>query len=775
MDNHKTHHPVNFRFARHSVETGLRVGEESFPLQVVHHADEVVHLSIGGRWAGTHSHAELTPPGPADGEGEGDARQARLPVGPDGSIRFANAAGATLLDAAMGGSFGVSGRSWLLEFAYDAEMRFYGMGEKLGPLEKSGVRTKFWNRDVFADFAAATIEAGKTDPMYVSIPWLIIRTERGWCGILVNTPEAPFMCAGGSIRDIANQRQLVTEPRLYVGADSGRPEVWFIAAPDLATLTRRYQRLVGTTPLPPLWALGHQQCRWGYGGPEDLREVRDGFARHGIPNSGLWLDIDYMDQFKVFTWQPEAWPDPRAAIAELQSDGQKVVPILDPGVKVAPDFAVYSSGVEAQAFCPTPEGIPFTGFVWPGATVFPDFSTAAGRAWWAQQVKEFNDCGLEGFWLDMNDPSVGPVEMDNLCFGPERLPHAAFHNQYGAAMARATHEALTTAEPDRRPFLLARSGWIGCQRHTALWTGDNLSSAVHMNGSIPCTLNLALSGVPFNGPDVPGFGGDASEALALEWYRLGFLFPFLRNHSMVGTRAQEPHTFSAPVREAIAHLIRLRYKLLPYLYQLWIDQETDGSAVLRPLIHEFDQLTRLPIDRIDDQFMVGPALLQAPHLMGRAEREAVFPACDWFCLSTGRWMRAESRLTLEKANLPVPLFVRAGSVIPMLRGDITHANQVDLSRIDLHVFLRPGEHARVCYRADDGSSLAYRRGERSHVEVDLAVDDSGHLEAKRLSSSSAWQALDIRFVTYGGVRMDAETAPFQWSATGEPLAGLRGT
>jgi hypothetical protein len=218
MDNHKTHHPVNFRFARQSVETGLRVGEESFPLQVVHHADEVVHLSIGGRWAGTHSQAELTPPEPAVGESKGEVPQARLPVGPDGSIRFANAAGATLLDAAMGGSFGVSGQSWLLEFAYDPEMRFYGMGEKLGPLEKSGVRTKFWNRDVFADFAAASIEAGKTDPMYVSIPWLIIRTARGWCGILVNTPEAPFMCAGGSIKDIANQRQLVTEPRLKRGA-----------------------------------------------------------------------------------------------------------------------------------------------------------------------------------------------------------------------------------------------------------------------------------------------------------------------------------------------------------------------------------------------------------------------------------------------------------------------------------------------------------------------------------------------------------------------------
>lgn len=745
MDNHKIHHPVNFSFAESFQDDAFWVNGETFPVALTAYNEGVVRMQVGGRWSTNSSRAELSPP-PVAETGKGG-----LSVESDGSLRVVNERGEVLLVGSGGAAFGVSGQSWMLEFAYDPEYRFYGMGEKLGSFEKTGVRTKFWNRDVFADFEWGAIEQGKTDPMYVSIPWLITRTAAGWVGLLIDTPEAPFMSAGGTIGAIANQQKLTTNTRFYVGADAGMPDIWFIVADDLGTLTRRFQRLVGTTPLPPLWALGHHQCRWGYADPEDLRDVRDGFSRYGIPNSGLWLDIDYMDRYKVFTWNPELWPDVAAALSELQADGQRVIPILDPGVKVEPEYPIYEAGLAAGIFCPTPEGKPFTGYVWPGATHFPDYSTEEGRAWWAEQVKAFSASGLEGYWLDMNDPAVGPVEMDKQCFGPERHSHATYHNQYGAGMARATREGMLAAHPDRRPFLLARSGWIGCQQHTALWTGDNLSSQIYMEGSMACSLNLALSGVPLNGPDVPGFAHDATEPLAVHWYRLGFLFPFLRNHAMKGCRAQEPYAFSRPIREEIARLIRWRYRLLPYLYQQWIAQEETGEAVMRPLLYDFDRKSEFALDRVQNQFLIGPSLMQAPHALKEGRREVLFPVDDWFDLASGEWISGESSLVVRKGERPTPLYVRAGSVVPMLREEIRHASEVDLSQVDWHIFLRPGQSVEYVYRADDGESYHYQKGGRSMLKLHLQADSAGGLTVKILERSEAWKPLRVRLVLHGGL------------------------
>ena len=746
MDNHKIHHPVNFAFASCFQDGAFCLGEERLAVTVQRYAEGVSRLEVGGRWSVNASQTELSPP-PILEETAGGWQ-----IDGQGLLRVADEKGNVVLEGCPKGSLGVSGASWMVEFAYDPDYRFYGMGEKMGSFEKTGVRTKFWNRDVFADFDKGSIAQGKTDPMYVSIPWLIVRTPTSWVGVLINTPEAPFISAGGTIGAIANQQKLSTDTRFYLGADAGKPDLWAITAPDLATLTQRYQRLVGTTPRPPLWALGHHQCRWGYADAQDLREVREQMARHGIPNSGLWLDIDYMESYKVFTWNPELWSDVAAEVAELQADGQRVVPILDPGVKVESGYPVYESGLAEGSFCPTPEGLPFTGYVWPGATHFPDYSTDSGRAWWAEKVKTFSETGFTGYWLDMNDPSVGPVELYNLCFGPKAQPHATFHNQYATGMARATREGMLAAHPDQRPFLLARSGWVGCQKYTALWTGDNLSNQAYLEGSAACSLNLALSGVPLNGPDVPGFGEDASEELAVHWYRLGFLFPFLRNHSMKGTRAQEPYAFWRETREEIARLIRFRYRLLPYLYQLWQAQEATGEAVMRPLLYDFDQTSRFALERVEDQFLIGPSLMQAPFGLKQAQREVLFPVDDWYDLSRGEWIAAESVEMISKKELPTPLYVRSGSVIPLCAEEIRHSTEVDLARVDLHVFLQPGQSLEYRYTADDGESFGYGEGEESSFSLRLEMNEERMLAVKVLDRKESWKSLKVRLVLHGKVR-----------------------
>lgn len=771
MDYHKIHHPLNFSFADRGGTNALHIGDESFPCTLTDHGSDILHLDIAGRWGARDSEAVLTPP---DGTISG---QTSLSFDRDATFTLTYR-GTPVLRGRDGASFGVCGEAWMLEFDYDPAMRFYGFGEKTGRLEKTGARTKFWNTDVFADFHRAQIEAAQTDPMYVSIPWILLRTPEAWIGILIDNPHVPFVSAGGRIGAIANQKDIATRARFYLGADGGAPDLWFLVAEDLATLTARYQRLVGVTPLPPLWALGHQQCRWGYASFDDLRDVQAQLARYGIPTSGLWLDIEYMDGYRVFTWDPALWGDVPAQLADLQRDGQRVVPILDPGVKVDPGYPVYESGLAAGAFCLTHEKKPFTGFVWPGETLFPDYIDPDGAAWWAEQVTGFARHGIRGAWLDMNDPAVGPVELENMRFRKGTLPHRAGHSQYGYGMARATHRGFTAAHPDIRPFLLARSGWISCQRVTALWTGDNLSSETYMRGSIPCTLNLALSGVPLNGPDVPGFGDDADERLAVRWYQLGFLFPFLRNHCIRGARGQEPYAFSRETREILTHLIRLRHRLLPYLYQLWIDQEEEGTAVMRPLVYAYDACAGVPLDSVDDQFLIGAELMQAPLTRLEGSTRRVFlPGGDWFDLRTGVWVEGDVIQEVTLGDADTPLYARAGSVIPMAPAEPTD-HHTDLADVDLHCFLREGDAVRVRYRADDGETTHYRKGVRSEVVLDLSVR-GGRVQAAVVSVSEGWKPLAVRLVVYGDVRgvsaggADLPMEAMTWRATGTKLACRR--
>ena len=386
------------------------------------------------------------------------------------------------------------GKAWLMQIEPTAGMQIYGMGEKNIGFERSGKRTKFWNTDVWADFAQDSIVNGVTDPMYVAVPYLVIKQENTYVGILINNPYAVFMSTDPEVR-IANQQKAETTSNFYFGAPDGVPQVYFLIGPTLDEITRKLQVLCGPTPLPPLWALGHQQCRWGYKGYEDLDALDHNFRKHEIPDDGLWLDIDYMDGYRVFTYSKDHFgPDPKAQIEELRSRGRHIVPIIDPGVKAEPGYPVFDDGMKNKAFCLSPEGKPFIGFVWPGATVFPISRLSARREWWAKQVEAFARTGVSGAWLDMNDPAVGSAELDEMLFDGGKNEHATYHSQYALGMAKASRDGFSRAEPSLRPFLLSRSGFIGTSRYAAIWTGDNCSNRHHLKSAIPVSVNLALSG-----------------------------------------------------------------------------------------------------------------------------------------------------------------------------------------------------------------------------------------------------------------------------------------
>ena len=745
-------HPSNFDYVTALDARGqARAGRSRVRLHADRFEGDVFRLRAGGPWPENPSMAELTPPRRVPWQ----RGAIRAEVDRTGALHLADGGGGSILRAPPGRAFGVSGRASIFLFDLRPDDRFYGMGEKLLGLELSGKQSKFWNTDAFADFHWKEVIEDRPDPYYVSIPYLIIRRGAHWIGILLDNPHATFISTGANVKIGGGQMEFgATERAIALGAENGTSDLYILVADSLAALTRKLQSLVGRTPLPPVWALGYHQCRWGYRSADYLRALDRNFRRHEIPCDGLWVDIDYMDAFKVFTFNRHHFPALRKTLEELARRGRKLIPILDPGVKQEPGYSVYDDGRTADVFCRNPQGGEFVGQVWPGDTVFPDFSMTEGRAWWARWVKKFGAPGIRGAWIDMNDPSTGVVQNDAMRFQRGRADHDAHHNQYALGMAMATRAGFAAAHPGRRPFVISRSGCTGISKHAAIWTGDNCSSYHYLRLAIPCSLNLALSGVPFNGPDIGGFSGDASPQLLRDWQKAGFLFPFCRNHTSTGTRNQEPWAYDALTLRVCRHYIRLRYKLRPYLYNLFIRQAAEGEAILRPLFHDFEETPELPLGKIEDQFMIGPAILQAPVLDEKVRtRSLVLPGpASWWSVLQNRWVTGPRAVRAAPAETQTPLYFRDGQIVPMAEGE-PRDNRWNPLAIEAHVFLRrkPGARATFTCTCDDGDTTAHEQGKRSVLEIAAEVR-GGELALTTRTLADGFGAGRIRFVLYDAFR-----------------------
>ena len=740
-------HPANFQFARQARNGRTRLGSTTIEVRMDRFQGDVFRLRLtGSSWGRNPSQAGLTPP-PRSARGRVAATlDANL------ALTLKDEKGHVLLRAPRNMAIGVSGQNSMFLFEHQEGDQFYGMGEKLLGLELSGKQSKFWNTDAFADFYWKSIFEGKVDPYYVSIPYLIIKRGNTYLGLLLDNPHATFINTGADVQAAGGQMKLghTKLKAVIIGAEQGPSDLYVLVGPSLAELTRKLQSLVGLTPLPPVWSLGYQQCRWGYRSAEDLEGLDRKFRALGIPCDGLWLDIDYMDAYKVFTFKKELFPDLKGTLKSLAARGRKVVPIIDPGVKKLKGYPVYDDGRRKGVFCRNAQGQEFIGLVWPGETAFPDFSLPEARAWWADLVKDFARQGIRGAWIDMNDPSTGSVQNDAMLFNRGKAAHDTFHNQYGSGMAVATRAGFEAGHPGKRAFVISRSAYTGVSRHSAIWTGDNCANYENLRIAIPTSINLALSGVPFNGPDIGGFAGNATAALMCDWQKAGFLFPFCRNHSSCDSIRKEPWVFGSATLKVLTHYIRLRYKLRPYLYQLFQQQAACGEAILRPLFYDFPDRAEWPLGKIDDQFMVGPSILQAPIVQEKAtSREVVLPGDDaWWSAMDTRWIKAPRRIKVAPKALQTPLYVREGAIVPMTPGEPRN-NAYDGSKVEFHLFLRRAARpaSTYTYTWDDGDTLAYQRGKRSELQVTAQVR-GGTLYIETKETASACGKARPGFVVY---------------------------
>lgn len=672
----------------------------------------------------------------------------RLKLDSEGRLIMLGHDGKPLIQSPDARSIGVCGEQSIFQFEVRPEAKYFGLGEKtFGRIEVSGIRTKFWNTDVGGDFHFKQWLDDPTDPPYFSTPYLAAQIGDEWVGFLLHNPYPCYFEVPGTDESRVFVEWQRTAPQLIMGSEGGEPNLWIIYGSSLRDLTRKLQKLVGVTPLPPLWALGYHQSRWGYGGHDDLLALDAKFAEHQIPCDSLWLDLDYMDGFRIFTVAEKAFPEGVAATNEgLKDSGRRIIPIIDPGVKHESGYPVYDDGHEKSVFCQNAEGSEFIGMVWPGETVFPDFTQARARDWWAGYAEEFRNSGFGGCWVDMNDPSTGPVDPTGMLFQDGAKPHAFGHNTYALGMQMATRAGFLKAKPNERPFVLSRSGYIGSSKHAAIWTGDNLSNEFYLRLSIPTTIGMGLSGLPFNGPDIGGFGGDVTDQLMQDWVKACFLFPFFRNHSMQGTREQEPFAFPKVTMQVVRKYIRLRYKLLPYLYNLFVDQEELGDPILRPLLYDYGDDG---LDRVDDQFLVGPSILQAPIVGKDRTRKLVLPGTEpWFDGVTGNWLEP-SEVEVKPSAQETPLFIRAGAIIPMRHGTPTDT-KTSLTKVAFHIFLPrdwSGESS-YAYRADDGISFDYWDGKRSEIHIRLA-SVQGNVVVGWEQTTKGFGKIEPTFVIHG--------------------------
>lgn len=764
-------HRANFRYpTRYDASAGLlEVGKRTVTVRHEAFKGGIASLRIVGQdsWAENLCLEPLTYPETCDAS--------PLEISPDFDLSFRSATGDILFTGAPGQAFGVSGEQHLFQFQLPDGTRFYGMGEKtFGRVELSGIRTKFWNTDVWSDFHHGQWENHPTDPPYFTLPYLIARIGDEYVGFLLHNPYPTFFETPGTDEARVFVEWQRTSPTLLMGAEGGQPSLVILYGPTLPELTRKLQKLIGVTPTPPIWALGYHQSRWGYRGHDDLLAVDQEFSKFEIPCESLWMDLDYMDGFRIFKTSEDAFPGGAKRTAEaLAKSGRRIVPILDPGVKFEPGYAVYDDGHQAKIFCENPEGGEFVGMVWPGDTVFPDFSLAEGRAWWAGYAKKFREEGFAATWVDMNDPSTGPIDPTSMLFGRGTLPHAAHRNQYALGMQIATHAGFLAAEPNERPFILSRSGFIGSSKYAAIWSGDNLSNQFYLKLSIPTALGMSISGQPFNGPDVGGFGFDVTDELMEDWVKANFLFPFFRNHSQKGTREQAPYQFPQATMRILRRFIRLRYKLIPYLYQLFVNQEEAGEPILRPLFYHYADAG---LDEINDQFLVGSSILQAPFLDAERIRSVVLPGAEpWYDARNGVWLNPGTHKVKNNRDT-TPLFVTAGSLIAMQPGTPVD-NRKDLHDIHVHVFVPSGwsGSSETDLIADDGLTFGYRGGKRSRVRVSLVAVD-GHVALQTETLSEGDGPIRTRFVVHGSpksVRVNGSvpaSEPGKVTLAGKPIS-----
>jgi alpha-glucosidase len=705
----------------------LGVGEEKFRVDVIRADLLRLKISRSGKFDETPTFAAaFSMPEPVEFQVNADAEVITLETSAlklviwraafgmaayrtDGSAVFEDAAG---LDGRSHGYVHLND-SFVLTRRIARHDAIYGLGEKTGRFNPRGRNFILWNTDVLHPGALAQNRLPEAealpgtsthfDPYYTSIPFFYH-----------SRTSARAAAMSGSFIDNGYKAnfEFDASDSYRIEFHGGQYTEYVFAGPLMKDILEAYTFITGRISLPPLWALGHHQCRWYDYSEADVLRIGRQYRERRIPCDVLWLDIEYMDGYRVFTWNKDKFPDLPRMLAQLSDNQLRVITIVDPGVKFEPGYPVFDQGRAQNLFCKTDAGNLYVGQVWPGRTAFPDFSKPEARAWWGELNARHVASGIAGIWNDMNEPATGQVAPFQMRFDRdgENHPHERFHNQYGLLMAMATHEGLLAAQPALRTFILSRAGFSGIQRYAAQWLGDNCAEWSHLAMSVPMTAGMGVSGQAFIGGDIPGFMQSPSAELAARWTQYGALTPFCRYHSERSEPDKYPWSFGPGAEKLARSAIELRYRLLPYIYSAFVTASETGAPVQRPFVFDFQN------DRqaweTDDAYLFGEALLVAPvTAAGCTARHVYLPPGTWVDFYSGERHVGGQVVTASAPADRIPLFERGGYVIPMYEQAplSTMGHYPELLELRVIVPDEDGDTESML-QEDDGSSQAFASG-----------------------------------------------------------------
>lgn len=612
--------------------------------------------------------------------------------------------------------------------AADGE-KYFGLGDKCTSMNLRGYRYDNWNLDAFG-YGSTSNELYRSIPFYYGL-----NNGRGYGIFLDNTYKSTF--------DFAK----TTETSISFGAAGGELNYYFIYGPELLHVAERYTDLTGKAEMPPLWALGYHQCKWSYYPEQQLYDLADEFRSRNIPCDALYLDIDYMDEYRVFTWNEEHFPNPRRLTDALKEQGFKTVVMIDPGVKADEESAVFQTGSDINAWCRRTDGTYMRGPVWPPECVFPDYTDPKVRDWWANLYQDLlQRDGVDGVWNDMNEPAV--FEVKALTF-PQDVrhhyegygsDHKKAHNIYGMQMSRASQEGLQRFLDGKRPFVITRATYAGGQRYASVWTGDNTASWEHLQiANLQCQ-RMAISGFSFIGSDVGGFVDKPSGELYARWVEMAVFHPFFRTHSMgsnvdgagavdeeavaqrleEGGYNQEPWSFGDEITDVVRGSIEERYKLLPYIYTTFWQYASKGTPCIRPLYFYDQEDSQVQEENVS--FLFGDALLVSPVVKeGVVSKNVHLPSGHWYNYWTEEPLQGNSSVVTMAPLGQTPIFVKAGTLLPVAPV-LQHVGEKPIETLALKLYYASGKSSSQLYE-DAGEGMAYASGECNTVTFDQQSTD----------------------------------------------------
>ncbi|SHE90558.1 TIM-barrel domain-containing protein [Clostridium fallax] len=663
------------------------------------------------------------------------------------------------------------------QFLYilDDEDIVYGLGENVRGINKRG-----WIYESFCTDEFSHLPNKKS--LYGAHNFLIVYGKETF-GIFLDYP-------GRAIFDVDYSKR----NELKITTEDDNLDIYIIKGKNLNNIVQNFRNLIGESYVPPKWAFGYQQCRWSYKNEEEVEEVLDNFKANNIPIDCIYLDIDYMEDFKDFTVNKKNFPNFKSFIEKMKKKGVRLIPIIDAGVKIEEGYDVYEEGIKNKYFCVDENNNPFVAAVWPGVVHFPDFLNKDARLWFGKKYKYLIDQGIEGFWNDMNEPAIfyskkglekafkkieeakgknlGIYDFFDIKDTFPRLAnsmedyrsfyhnvdgtlvrHDKVHNLYGYNMTRAASEGFDYIDDNKRFLLFSRASMIGMHRYGGIWTGDNTSSFEHLELNMKMMPSLNMCGFMYIGADTAGFGDNTTDDLAIRWSQFSIFTPLFRNHSALGTRRQEPYAFDGKATEIIKNSIEIRYALIPYIYSEFMKATINNDMYFKPMTFEYNDSF---VNRIEDQLIVGDSIMIAPIYKQNAKGRYIYLPEEMLLWKAKKYHSEEFEIInkghsyIDVAIDEIPIFIRKDKIL-VLEKPAENIDSMKNNEINIVAFLDKESEYKLY--DDDGKSKDYKKGKYNEINIKV-INKNNDIEVKiDVKGNTSINKINVTAITLDGKRI----------------------